>query len=258
MAWLPAIVAFPFGLALGSFMTVVAERVPAGVSVVSPRSRCPRCGAEIANRDNIPLVGWILLRGRCRSCGARISARYPLLELSSAVLFSGAFLVYDSVWVALAVAFLLVLMPAIAVIDIEHRIIPNRLMYPALIAFPAYLVVARLFGAPVDLVRMVAGFALYGGALFVVAIVSRGMGMGDVKLAALIGVVLGSLGLGYVGVAAGAAIVLGGLGAVVALLLGRGRKAAIPFGPYLAAGAVVGAFWGASISAWYLRTFVGS
>src|SRR5205814_9501435 len=119
MAWLPAIVAFPFGLALGSFMTVVAERVPAGVSVVSPRSRCPRCGAEIANRDNIPLVGWILLRGRCRSCGARISARYPLLELSSAVLFSGAFLVYDSVWVALAVAFLLVLMPAIAEIDIE-------------------------------------------------------------------------------------------------------------------------------------------
>jgi len=258
VAWLPAIVAFPFGLALGSFMTVVTERVPAGDSVVSPRSRCPRCGEEIANRDNVPLVGWILLRGRCRSCGARISARYPLLELSSAVLFSGAFLVYDSLWVASAVAFLLVLMPAIATIDIEHRIIPNRLMYPALIAFPVYLVIARLFGAPVDLVRMVAGFALFGGALFVVAIVSRGMGMGDVKLAALIGLVLGSLGLGYVGVAAGAAIVLGGIGAVVALLLGRGRKAAIPFGPYLAAGAVVSAFWGASIAAWYLRTFVGA
>ena len=256
MAWLPAIVAFPFGLALGSFMTVVTERVPAGVSVVSPRSRCPNCGVEIANRDNVPVIGWIMLRGRCRSCGARISPRYPLLELSSAVLFSGAFLVYESIWVALAVAFLLVLMPAITAIDIEHRIIPNRLMYPALIAFPVYLTIARLFGAPVDLLRMVLGFVLFGGALFVVALISRGMGMGDVKLAALIGLVMGSLGLSYVGVAAGAAIVLGGVGAVAALLLGRGRKAAIPFGPYLAAGAVVAAFWGASIADWYLRTFV--
>src|SRR5437867_8960158 len=239
-------------------MTVVTARVPAGESVVSPRSRCPTCGAEIANRDNVPVLGWLLLWGRCRSCGSRISARYPLLELSTAALFSGAFLVYESLWVALAVACLLMLMPAIAAIDIEHRIIPNRLMYPALLAFPVYLTIARVAGAPVDLVRMLEGFALFGGALFVVAFVSRGMGMGDVKLAALIGLVLGSLGLGYVGVAAGAAIVLGGIGAVVALLLGRGRKAAIPFGPYLAAGSVVGAFWGASISAWYLRTFVGS
>jgi leader peptidase (prepilin peptidase)/N-methyltransferase len=159
--------------------------------------------------------------------------------------------------VAIAVGSLLVLMPAISVIDIEYRIIPNRLMYPSLVAFPVYLLVANLFGAPVDLARMAGGFALYGGALFVVALISRGIGMGDVKLAALIGLVFGSLGLGYVGVAASGAIVLGGLGAIVALLLGRGRKAAIPFGPYLAAGAVVSAFWGADISAWYLRTFVG-
>jgi leader peptidase (prepilin peptidase)/N-methyltransferase len=258
VSWLPAIVAFPLGLAFGSFMTVVTERVPAGVSVVSPRSRCPSCGAEIANRDNIPILSWALLRGRCRNCGSRISARYPLLELSTAILFSGAFLVYESIWVAVAVGFLLVLMPAVAVIDIEHRIIPNRLMYPALVAFPVYLSIARLFGAPVDLVRMAAGFVLYGGALFAVAIVSRGMGMGDVKLAALIGLVLGSVGLAYVGVAAGSAIVLGGIGAVVALVLGRGRKAAIPFGPYLAAGAVVSAFWGERIADWYLRTFVGT
>jgi leader peptidase (prepilin peptidase) / N-methyltransferase len=148
------------------------------------------------------------------------------------------------------------LMPAIALIDIEHRIIPNRVMYPSLVAFPVYLVVGRLAGAPVDLVRMVAGFALFGGALFVVALVSRGMGMGDVKLASLIGLVLGSLGLGYVGVAAGAAIALGGVGAIVALLIGRSRKAAIPFGPYLAAGAIVAAFWGSQIADWYLRTFV--
>jgi len=181
--WLLAIVTFPLGLALGSFMTVVTARVPAGESVVQPRSRCPTCGVEIANRDNVPILGWALLRGRC-------------------------------------------------------------------------LVVARLAGAPVDLVRMIAGFALFGGALFVVALVSRGMGMGDVKLASLIGLVLGSLGLRYVGVAAGAAIALGGVGAIVALLMGRGRKAAIPFGPYLAAGAIVAAFWGSQIADWYLRTFV--
>lgn len=257
MVWLVAIVAFPFGLALGSFMTVVAERVPAGESVISPRSRCPSCGTEIANRDNVPVIGWVILRGRCRNCGSRISPMYPLLELSTALLFSGAFLVYESVWIGVAIAFLLMLMPAVAAIDIEHRIIPNRLMYPALVAFPVYLTLAWLIGAPVDLARMLIGFASFGGALFVVAFVSRGMGMGDVKLASLIGLVLGSLGLRYVGVAAGAAIVLGGVGAIVALIVGRGRKAAIPFGPYLAAGAVISAFWGAQIADWYLRTFLG-
>jgi leader peptidase (prepilin peptidase)/N-methyltransferase len=255
-AWLRAIVAFPFGLVIGSFMTVVSARVPAGESIVAPRSRCPACGTPIRDRDNIPVLGWALLRGRCRSCGERISVLYPILEITTAVLISGSFFVYPGLWVAFAVAALLALMPAIAAIDIAHRIIPNRIMYPALVGFPVYLVVAHLAGAPVDLLRMVLGFVLYGGGLLVVALVSRGMGMGDVKLAGLIGIVLGSQGLGVVGVAAGAAIVCGGLGAVVALLSGRGRKAAIPFGPYLAAGAVVAAFWGADIADWYLRTFL--
>ncbi|HEV8087707.1 MAG TPA: prepilin peptidase [Actinomycetota bacterium] len=253
--WL-APVAFVFGLAIGSFMTVVAARVPAGESVVSPRSRCPHCGAEIRNRDNIPVLGWIMLRGRCHNCGARISARYPLLELSTAILMAAPFFVYDSVWVACGVSALLALMPVISVIDLEHRIIPNRIVYPALIAFPIYLVVANLFGAPVDLVRMVIGFAAYGGILFVVALISRGMGMGDVKLAALIGLVLGSLSLGQVAVAAGAAIILGAIGAVAALARGAGRKGAIPFGPFLAAGAVVAALWGVQLADWYQRTFL--
>ena len=247
--------AFMVGLALGSFMTVVVSRVPAGESVVRPRSRCPRCGTEIANRDNVPVLGWLLLRGRCRSCGERISALYPLLELTTAILVAAAvWRFFDEPWLAVAVAALLALMPAITVIDVQHRIIPNKIMYPSLIAFPVYLVVARVFGAPVDLADAGLGFLLYGGGLFVVALISRGMGMGDVKLAALIGVVLGALGLSYVGVAAASAIVLGGVGAVAALLLGRGRKSAIPFGPYLAAGAVVAAFWGPSIAAWYGRT----
>lgn len=254
-AWIRAIVAFPFGLAIGSFMTVVAARVPAGESVVRPRSKCPSCGTEIATRDNVPVLGWLLLRGRCRSCGARIGVVYPLLELTTALLISGSFLAVDDLWVALAVAALLALMPAVAAIDIEHRIIPNRVMYPALVAFPVYLLIAWLAGAPVDLARMAIGFLAYGGGLFVIALISGGMGMGDVKLAALIGLVLGALGLRYVGVAAAAAIVLGGVGAIVALVLGRDRKSAIPFGPYLAAGAVVGAFWGDPIASWYLSTF---
>ena len=166
------------------------------------------------------------------------------------------FFVYESIWVACAVSALLALMPVISVIDLEHRIIPNRVVYPALVAFPVYLVIASVLGAPVDLVRMVIGFAAYGGILFVVALVSRGMGMGDVKVAALIGLVLGSLSLGQVGVAAGAAIVLGALGAVVALARGAGRKGAIPFGPFLAAGAVVAALWGVQIADWYQRTFL--
>ena len=254
-AWLRAIVALPFGLVIGSFMTVVVARVPAGESVVRPRSKCPSCGATIRSRDNVPVLGWLLLRGRCRNCGAWISPLYPALELSTAALFVGAFVAFDDLWVAALMAALLSLMPAITVIDIQHRIIPNRLMYPAMIAFPVYVVVAFAAGGDVDPVRAAIGFASFGGGLFLVAAVSGGMGMGDVKLAALEGVALGAIGLRYVGVAAAAAILLGGLGGIVALLLGRGRRSAIPFGPYLAAGAVVSAFWGGGIASAYLDTF---
>jgi leader peptidase (prepilin peptidase)/N-methyltransferase len=255
-AWLRALVALPFGLLIGSFMTVVTARVPAGESIVRPRSHCPRCGTEIRNRDNVPVIGWVLLRGKCRSCGEPISVLYPALELVTGVLVAAAFYVYEDLLIAGAIAALLALMPAIAVIDVQHRIIPNKLMYPSLVAFPVYLVVARALGAPVDLIGMVIGLLLYGGGLLVVALISRGMGMGDVKLAALLGAVFGSLGLRYVGVAAGSAIVLGGVGAIVALSIGRDRKSAIPFGPYLAAGAVVAALWGGPIADWYLRTLV--
>jgi leader peptidase (prepilin peptidase)/N-methyltransferase len=245
---------FVVGLAIGSFMTVVAARVPAGTSVVRPRSACPSCGTEIANRDNVPVLGWLLLRGRCRTCGERISIRYPILELATAVLIVVPFAIYDDPWIAVAVSALLGLMPVISAIDLEYRIIPNKIIYPALIAFPVYLVIAKLAGADVDLVRMVLGFVSYGGGLFLVALVSRGMGMGDVKLAALIGLVLGSISLALVGVAAGAAIVVGGVAAVVALARGAGRKGAMPFGPALAAGAVIAAFWGPQIADWYQRS----
>jgi leader peptidase (prepilin peptidase)/N-methyltransferase len=253
MVWVRALVALPFGLALGSFMTVAIHRLPEGQSVVSPRSRCPSCGTEIRNRDNVPVVSWLLLRGRCRSCGARISIVYPVLELGTAALVVAAVARYDRPWVGAMVALLLALMPAVAIIDLRHRIVPNRLTYPALIGFPVYLVVARLAGGGVDPLRGLIGALAYGGGLFVVALVSGGMGMGDVKLATAIGLVLGSIALGAVAVAAGGAILVGGVAAIVALARGAARRSMIPFGPAIAAGAVLGALWGVQIADAYLR-----
>jgi leader peptidase (prepilin peptidase) / N-methyltransferase len=255
-AWLRALVALPFGLVIGSFMTVAVHRLPRGDSLVAPRSRCPSCGSPIEPRDNVPVVSWLVLAGRCRRCGAPISVEYPLLELATAGLVVLAAIRHPDPWAAALAAGLLAMMPTIALIDLRHRIIPNRLTYPALLLFPVVIVVAWLAGGPVEPLDGLIGLALFGGGLFVVAAISRGMGMGDVKLAALIGLVLGSLGLRSVGVAAGAAIVLGGLGGLVALAMGRGRKSAIPFGPYLAAGAVVAGLWGNAIADWYVDRFL--
>jgi leader peptidase (prepilin peptidase)/N-methyltransferase len=255
-AWIRAVVALPFGLAVGSFMTVAAYRLPKGESVLRPRSRCPACGAEIGARDNIPVFSWLLLGGRCRRCGERISVEYPLLELATATLVVLAAIRYSNPWHVVLVACLLALMPGIALIDLRHRIIPNRLTYPALLLSAPTVLLAWSIGDAADPARAGIGLLLYGGILFVVAAISGGMGMGDVKLAAVIGLVLGSLGLRFVGVAAAAAIVLGGLGAVVALIMGRGRKSAIPFGPYLAAGAVVAGLWGEPVSSWYIGRFL--
>lgn len=255
-AWIRAIVALPFGLGVGSFMTVAVHRLPRGESVVRPRSRCPSCGAEIGARDNIPVLSWLLLRGKCRRCGARISIEYPLVELATAVLVVLAAIRYPTPWQAVLVGGLLALMPALALIDLRHRIIPNRLMYPSLVLFPVLIVFARSIGEAADPARAGIGLLLYGGILFLVAVVSGGMGMGDVKLAALIGLVLGALGLRFVGVAAGAAVLFGGLGGLVALAMGRGRKSAIPFGPYLAAGAVIAGLWGEEIASWYIGRFL--
>jgi leader peptidase (prepilin peptidase) / N-methyltransferase len=254
--WIRALVALPFGLVVGSFMTVAVYRLPRGESVVRPRSRCPSCGAEIGARDNIPILSWLLLRGRCRRCGERISVEYPLLELVTAGLVVLAAIRYRDPWQAALVAGLLALMPGIALIDLRHRIIPNRLTYPTLPLFAAVIVLAWWIGDAADPARAGIGLLLYGGILFVVAAVSRGMGMGDVKLAAVIGLVVGSLGLRFVGVAAGGAIVLGGLGGLMALAMGKGRKSAIPFGPYLAAGAVVAGLWGEPIASWYIGRFL--
>ena len=253
-AWVRAALAFPIGLVLGSFMTVVVARVPAKQSLVRPRSRCPACGTSIQNRDNVPVVSWLLLRGRCRSCEARVSVRYPLLELSTGVLVAAAAVVAPDVWTAILLGALVSMLPAIAVIDLEHRIIPNRMMYPSLLVFPALVLLAWALGGEVDPIRALLGALAYGGGLLVVAAVSGGMGFGDVKLATVIGIALGGLGLRYVAVAAAAGILAGGVAAAGALALGRGRKSAIPFGPAIALGAIVSVLVGEQIAAAYLRT----
>lgn len=251
--WLRVALALPAGLAFGSFLTVVIHRVPVGESIVRPRSRCPACGAQILARDNVPVVSWVLLRGRCRSCGARIPAAYPLLELGTGALFVGAALRHPDPWRAVLLAPFLGVLLALAVIDARTKRLPNRIVYPSLGVSAAYLAIARVAGGPVDLAGAGIGLLAYGGGLLLVALISpRGMGMGDVKLAGLIGLVLGALGLRYVAVAAGLGILLGGVGAVAALLAGASRKQAVPFGPFLAAGAALAVFVAPQVARVYL------
>lgn len=245
------------GLVFGSFITVVVHRVPRQQSIVAPRSRCPRCGTEIRARDNVPVVSYLLLRGRCRVCGEPISAEYPLTEAAAGALFVGAALVLEpdqGAYAAVLVAPFLGIMLAVALIDARWRVVPNRIMYPALTIYAVAVVAGDLLGGGVDAPRAFLGLAAYGVPLLGMALaIPGGMGMGDVKLAALIGLVLGSLSLSHVAVAAGAGILLGGIGAIVGMVvLKMGRKQQIPFGPFLAAGAVVGALAGGPISSAYL------
>jgi leader peptidase (prepilin peptidase)/N-methyltransferase len=250
-----AVPAALFGLAVGSFLTVVVDRIPKKESIVSPRSRCPHCGAEIRSRDNIPVVSWLLLGGKCRDCGARIPVRYPLLEAGTAATFVGVAIVYPDLYIVVMLCAFCAVMLAVGFIDLEHRIIPNKITYPAFPAFALAIVIGWAIGQELDPPRALIGALAYGGVFFVIAFIApRGLGMGDVKLTGLIGLVMGALGLRYVGVAAGAAILLGGVGGILALIGGKGRKSAIPFGPFLTAGALIAVFWGERIAAWYLRS----
>jgi leader peptidase (prepilin peptidase) / N-methyltransferase len=247
-------VALPLGLVFGSFLTVAIHRIPAGGSVSKPRSRCPNCGTQLRNVDNIPVVSWLLLRGRCHTCGVPISPVYPLTELACGVSFVAVALFEEDAWVAALFAPFLALLVAISIIDLRHRKIPNRLVYPALVVAAVFVVVADLAGSTLEAPRAAVGFLAYGVGLLVVALISpRGMGMGDVKLAALIGLVCGGIGLRYVGVAAGVGILIGGIAAIIALASGAGRKSALPFGPFLAAGAAVAIFAGGPIADAYLK-----
>ena len=248
-----AVAAFAFlgGLIAGSFVTVVAHRVPRGESIVAPRSHCPGCGVQIAAYDNVPVVSWILLRGRARCCGAAISPRYPLTELSLGALYATTVLV---LWdepgeVALGLVFVTMLM-AVTLTDIERRIIPNKVLVVAAVLGVAIAAVSD----PGSLPERAIAAAGAGGLLFAAALAyPRGMGLGDVKLAAVMGLFLGRNVAPAILVALLAGSLVG-----LAMIAREGtaaRKQAIPFGPFLALGGVVGLLAGNQIVDWYLGTF---
>jgi leader peptidase (prepilin peptidase)/N-methyltransferase len=234
------------GAAIGSFVNVLAYRLPRRESIVKPRSRCPSCNTQIAGYDNIPVVSWLVLRGHCRHCHASISVRYPLVEALTALLFVGVGLkigLEDTLLPALALTITLV---AAAETDLEHHIIPNRLMAASAIAAVVLWAIVDPGRLPENLI---AGAAA-GGFLLVAAVAyPAGMGMGDVKLAGVMGLYLGASVAPalFIGFAAGAVIGL-------AIVLAHGmsaRKQGVPFGPFLAFGGIVGLLYGPALIDWY-------
>lgn len=239
------------GLLVGSFLNVVAWRLPRGESLVAPGSHCPGCDAPVRPYDNVPVLSWLLLRGRCRDCRAPISARYPLVEACSAGLAVAVVAARHGAHdLALGLTLIALLVP-IALIDLDHRIVPNRLTALGAVAALAIGVATRPAGVPEQLIAGVAA----GGFLLAAALARPGgMGMGDVKLAGMLGLFLGR----DVAVALLVALVAGTVVGIVVMArrgVGAGRKTAIPFGPFLALGGVVALLAGPAIVHWYLSTF---
>ena len=239
------------GLLVGSFLNVVAHRLPRGESLAHPPSRCPGCGAGVRPYDNVPVLSWLLLRGACRDCRAPISARYPLVEAATALLLALVALVHGlSPQTALGLVLVALLVP-ITLIDLDERIIPNRLTGPGALAAIGLLAALEPGALPEHLAAG-AGAALFFG----LAAVARpgGMGMGDVKLAGMLGLFLGA----SVAFALLVALVAGtvvGVAIMARLGAAAGRKTAVPFGPFLALGGVVALLAGAPVLDAYLSTF---
>ncbi len=264
-----------FGLLIGSFLNVVIYRVPAKRSIVSPPSSCPNCAAPIRALDNIPVFSWLVLRGKCRECRAAISARYPLVELGTGLAFAGVVIWFfaaqlpsmpwsslagsiASVLALLAYLYLAAISIALALIDIDTHTLPNRMVVPS------YLVGAVLLGASgvlagngAALLSAVIGAASLFAVYFTLALVyPRGMGMGDVKLAGMLGLFLGFLGWQTIVVGAFAAFLLGGVYAIILVVLRKASgKTALPFGPWMLLGAWLGILWGNDIMNMYLGLF---
>ncbi|WP_456788508.1 prepilin peptidase [Cellulomonas sp. P5_C5] len=247
------------GLAVGSFLNVVIWRVPRGESISHPPSACPTCGHAIRARDNVPLVSWLLLRGRCRDCSSPISSRYPLVELATGVLFVlvtiGIGFDAPAVWSLPAFLYLTAVSVALALIDIDTKTLPDKIVLPSYVVATVLLALASWgSGDWWALARAGIGCAVLWTFYFVVVFAyPKGMGFGDVKLAGVLGLYLGWVGWGALAVGSFAAFVLGGVFSVGLLLLRRaGRKTGIPFGPWMLLGAAVGIVWGEQIFQAYL------
>jgi leader peptidase (prepilin peptidase)/N-methyltransferase len=239
------------GALIGSFLNVVAHRVPAGESLISPGSHCPHCGAPVKPYDNVPVVSWLVLRGRCRSCGAPISPRYPLVELATALTFAAVVAVrgFDDDLV-LELPFVAALI-ALAAIDFDDKLLPNKIVYP----LAAYGVIATLLVDRDDLVEnLIAGAGAFAFLLIAVIAYPRGMGMGDVKLG-------GAMGL-YLGLSVVPALLAAFLsGTLVGLVIiaregAEARKMAVPFGVFLALGGIVGVLAGPELIDLYESNFL--
>jgi leader peptidase (prepilin peptidase) / N-methyltransferase len=255
-AW--AVLAGVLGLAIGSFLNVVIYRVPAGESVVHPPSRCPSCGATIRNRHNVPVLGWLVLHGKCYDCKTPISARYPIVELVTGLLF--AVVTWRILDLDLAAAlpgylYFAAIGVALTMIDIDHKRLPDKIVLPSWLVLAVLLAVASAASGDWD---ALARAGIGGAALFVLYfmlafIYPAGMGMGDVKLALVLGGVLGYLSWQAFGVGAFGGFLLGSVGGIAVLASGRGnRKTAIPFGPYMIAAAMLAIFIAHPIAQWYL------
>ena len=247
--------ALVFGLCVGSFLNVVIARLPAGRSIVHPGSACPRCGAQIAWYDNVPLVSYALLGARCRMCDASISWRYPAIELMCGVLFALAYLWFGLSPRLLAAHIFIAALVAITWIDLDHQIIPDVLSLPGI----GVGLLLSLTPHSVGWKNAIAG-TVVGGGLFVLIIIGSalvlgqpGMGVGDVKLGAMIGAFLGwKLALLSILLS----VLIGGPLAATLLATGRkGRKDPVPFGPFLALGGMISLFWGDTLLAWYFSVF---
>ena len=237
------------GAMIGSFLNVVAYRLPRSKSLVTPGSQCPGCDTPIKPYDNVPVLGWLLLRGRCRTCRTAISPRYPAVEALTAALAVAVILVeHSTVDKVLGLVLVGILVP-IALIDLDHQIIPNKITAPAAILAVAIGLALKPSGVPEQLI---AGAGAAAFLLVFVLAYPRGMGMGDVKLAGVLGLFLGR----EVGVAIFVAVIAGTVvGAAVMARLGvqRGRKTRVPFGPFLALGGIVALLAGPAIVHWYLH-----
>ena len=246
-----AVLAGVGGLVFGSFMSVVVERVPKKESIVAPRSRCPNCGHQLAAIDNIPLVSWLLLGGKCRYCKASIAPRYLLAEILTALVWVLAVIRLPLGWLLLAYLPFLWVLVALSLIDLETKLLPNAIVYPSAVAGIPLLAVTTVL-ADLDwthFIRGIEGLAAGAGAFFVIALIyPAGMGMGDVKLAGLIGLFLGFTGWGYLIGGFFLAFLVGAVVGIALMGAGRaGRKTAIPFGPFMALGAILMILFGEPI-----------
>lgn len=231
------------GLAIGSFLNVVAWRVPRDESLVHPPSACPRCAAPIRRRDNVPIVSWLLLRGRCRDCSAPISRRYPLVEAGTSVVFIAVTLTIGLSWALPAYLYLGATAVVLTLIDIDVHRLPDQIVLPSYAVVAALLVLASWGEGdwPALLRALIAGVALFVFYFAVMLAYPSGMGFGDVKLAGVLGMALGWIGWGAFAVGSFGAFLLGGVFSAL-LLLGRRvtRKSGIPFGPWMIGGAALG------------------